>query len=69
MKLNKFVCVFVTGQENINGQSDTFAIQLSFNQVSRGWKFNQLGFAVLEFNQLGFTVLEFSQSGFLGPVV
>ncbi len=31
-------------QKNINGQLDVFAIQLLSNQVSRGWKFSQLGF-------------------------
>jgi len=34
----------VKGKKNINGQSDVFAIQLSFKQVLKSWEFSQSDF-------------------------
>jgi len=42
----------VKGQKNINHQSDVFAIQLSSEQVSRGWGFSQSGFEGLGFQTI-----------------
>jgi hypothetical protein len=53
----------VKGQKNINALSDVLAIQLSSNQVSRGWEFSPShNFGVLlSFNQV-LRGREFSQS-------
>jgi hypothetical protein len=41
--LNAFAFARVKGQKNVNGQSDVFTMQISPNQVFRGWKFSQSG--------------------------
>ncbi len=46
------------GHENINGQSDVFAIQLSSNQVSSGWEFDRSGF-----EGLGVRPIRFRRAG------
>ena len=56
MKKNEFVCVCLSGQRSKKHQwsTDVFAIQLSSNQVSRGWEFNQSGFEGLGIQPIRF---------------